>query len=705
MSSKPTYEQLEQRVKELEKIFTESKKTESTLLSNEERFRGIYEKSPIGIELYGPDGKLMDINKACLDIFGIVDIEEIKGFDLFEDPNVTDDFKDKLREGETVRCEVAFDFSKVKELHLYETTKSGIIFLDVVIAPQGFQRDKSVKGYLVLVQDNTERKLAEEALRISHDELEQRVHERTAKLRKTTERLKKEVEEHKRTEEALQESKRFLDTVFDSIQDGISVIDTELNIVRVNQAMRKRHADMLPLEGKKCYEAYQGRSEPCEICPTLRSLNSRKLEMNEISLTLADGVTSTLELFAFPMLDDFGSPRWVVEYVRDTTERKELETKLQQAHKMEAVGTLAGGIAHDFNNILGIILGNTELAIDDVPEWNRARHNLQEVRKACLRARDVVKQILTFSRQSDHQLRPIKISPIIEDALKLLRSSIPTTIKIRHNISCESDVVHADATQINQVLINLCANAAYAMKENGGILEVNLENIELDKDALAFNQNLTPGKYLRLFVKDTGDGIEPEIIDRIFDPYFTTKGVGEGSGMGLAVVHGIVMKHNGTIKVDSEIGKGSKFQVFLPVIEGEPEPEIKTFEHLAKGSERILFIDDEKDMVETIHPMLERLGYQVTAKTSSVEALEIFRTEPDKFDLVITDMTMPEMTGRNLAKELMSIRSDIPIILCTGHSDQMDDRKAKEMGISAFVMKPIVMLEMANTIRQVLDEK
>jgi PAS domain S-box-containing protein len=412
-----------------------------------------------------------------------------------------------------------------------------------------------------------------------------------------------------------------------------------------------------------------------------------------------------MDVAHFPYLEEDGSITGYVVNARDITEQKELEDKLIQAHKMEAIGTLAGGIAHDFNNILGIIVGNTELAIDDVPEWNPARHNLQEARKACLRARDVVKQILTFSRQSDQQFRPIRINPIIEDSLKLLRSSISTTIEIRHNISFESDIVRADATQINQVLINLCTNAAHAMRESGGILEVALKNIELDEDASALFQNLAPGKHLRLAVSDTGQGIDTEIVDRIFDPYFTTKEVGEGSGMGLAVVHGIVMKHKGDITVNSKMGKGATFHVFLPVIESEPESRTDTSSRLPKGDEHILVVDDEADMVDIIQPMLERLGYKVTAITSSVKALDVFQNEPDRFDLIITDMTMPDMTGDKLSNEIMKIRPDTPIILCTGFSEKIDEVTAKEMGINAFAMKPLMMSEIAVTIRNVLDTK
>ena len=385
-------------------------------------------------------------------------------------------------------------------------------------------------------------------------------------------------------------------------------------------------------------------------------------------------------------------------------EREQLETQLRQAHKMESVGTLAGGIAHDFNNILGIILGNSELAMDDVPEWNPARQNLQEIRIACLRAKDLTKQILAFSRKSGEELKPVKIGAIVKEALALLRSSIPTTIAIHQDISSESDIVRADPTQINQVLINLCTNAAHAMREIGGVLEVTLENINITKNTAVNYHHLTAGEYVQLTVTDTGHGIDPDILERIFDPYFTTKNVGDGSGMGLAVVHGIVKSHGGDILVHSKPGKGTIFHVLFPCIEEEPEQSVEITAEIPRGSENILVVDDEKAMVDVTQSMIERLGYQVSARTSSIEALEAFRSNPDRYDLVITDYTMPNMTGVELAEKLLDLRPDIPIILCTGYSDQINENKAKRKGIRAFVMKPIALSGIAKIIRNTLEK-
>jgi signal transduction histidine kinase/ActR/RegA family two-component response regulator len=391
------------------------------------------------------------------------------------------------------------------------------------------------------------------------------------------------------------------------------------------------------------------------------------------------------------------------EHKKAEDERKKLEIQLQQVQKIESIGTLAGGIAHDFNNILGIIVGNTELAMDDVPEWNPARNNLEEIRTASIRARDVVKQILAFSRQSAEEVKPVRMSPIIKESLKLMRSSIPKTIEIHQDISTNSDTVRADPTRLNQILINLCTNATHAMRDKGGVLEVGMENVEFDEDTAAHFHDLLPGEYVKLTVSDTGHGMEPKVLKRIFDPYFTTKKVEEGSGMGLSVFHGIVKAYGGTILVESKLGVGTTIQIFFPYTESNSQLEIEIPVEIPRGRERILFVDDEKAMVNAIQSMMERLGYEVTARTSSIEALAAFRANPERFNLVITDFAMPNMTGMELARELLKLRSDIPIILCTGYSDQINEEKAKGNGICELVMKPVALSEIANTIRNVLD--
>ena len=369
---------------------------------------------------------------------------------------------------------------------------------------------------------------------------------------------------------------------------------------------------------------------------------------------------------------------------------------------MEAVGTLAGGIAHDFNNILSAIIGYTELGLNDAASLPNLKKKLDEILKAGYRARDLVKQILAFSRQADHEKKAIQIKLIIKEALKLLRASIPTTIEIRHNLMSNA-MVMADPTQIHQILMNLCTNAEHAMSESGGILEVSLNNVELDRNFAMRNPEIPPGRYVCLTVSDTGHGMSEELMKRLYDPFFTTKDPDKGTGLGLSVVHGIVKSHGGTISVQSKPGKGASFNVFLPIVEKQIQPGVEIRLQVPTGNERILFVDDEKSIMDLGRQVLEQLGYEVEARSSSIEALESFKAYPDNFDIVITDMTMPHMTGAKLAHELMRIRPDIPIILCTGFSQSINEDQALKIGFRAFIMKPISIEKIARTIRQVLD--
>jgi PAS domain S-box-containing protein len=387
----------------------------------------------------------------------------------------------------------------------------------------------------------------------------------------------------------------------------------------------------------------------------------------------------------------------------DVTQKWQLEKRLAQAQKMEAIGTLAGGIAHDFNNILSAIMGYTELTLIDIPQDSAVRKNLKQVLKAGGRAKDLVQQILTYSRQREREMQPVKINLIVNEALKLLRASLPSTIRINNNITSNLAVM-SDPTNIHQVIMNLCTNAGHAMQENGGLLDVRLTDVDIDAEFAKHHPGMSPGKFVRLTVSDTGHGMSPEVIERIFDPFFSTKNKREGTGMGLSVVHGIVKSHGGTLTVDSTPGKGSVFKTFFPAIESEWVPDNEHADLMVTGTESILFVDDEAFQADIAKQMLSRLGYRLTTCTSSVEALELFLQSPEKFDLVITDMTMPYMTGDLLAKELISIRPDIPIIVCTGYSDRIDADIASEIGIRELVMKPVVMKDIAHCIRRVLDE-
>nr|MBF0223305.1 response regulator [Desulfobulbaceae bacterium] len=383
-------------------------------------------------------------------------------------------------------------------------------------------------------------------------------------------------------------------------------------------------------------------------------------------------------------------------------QKADLEVKLRQAYKMEAIGTLAGGIAHDFNNLLGAILGYSEMARDDAPQGSSIARDLDKVLIASHRAKELVKQILTFSRQSQVDLIPIAIQPIIKESLKMLRSSIPTTIEIRDDIDSECGNVLADPTQIHQILMNLCTNAYHAMEEKGGTLSIALKSASIESVAELKTSHGNSGEYIELVVADTGSGIGPDVINKIFDPYFTTKEVGRGTGMGLAIIHGIVNEYGGDIKVESILGKGTTFHVFFPVSDGDVKEAEEMSETIPQGEGHILFVDDEDILAEMGKEMLERLGYDVTVKMSSLEALEVFQNSPDSFDVIITDQTMPGMTGSDLARRILQIRPHMPIILCTGYSTLIDEKSAKFIGIREFANKPLSKITIAQLLRKVL---
>jgi PAS domain S-box-containing protein len=408
--------------------------------------------------------------------------------------------------------------------------------------------------------------------------------------------------------------------------------------------------------------------------------------------------------------DKDGQPETMVGIILDTSvkkeseaERERLELKLQQAQKMEAIGTLAGGIAHDFNNILGAILGYAQLTQMQAAGNVRVQGYVDNIFKASERAKGLVEQILTFTRQGKSQKMPSDISIVLKEVVKLLRATIPTTIEIAQNIPSNLGTVLADQTQIHQVLMNLCTNAAHAMEARGGTLTVTLESHVAAAGFQTADVDLSPGRYLKLSVSDTGAGMERAVIDRIFDPYYTTKSLGEGTGMGLATVHGIVNDHGGRIFVESVPGEGSVFSVFFPVLENPAASVPSQAPEYPTGSERILFVDDEDLLVEVGVEMLKDLGYDVVGVTRSEEALELFREQPEKYDLVITDMTMPGMTGDQMAVKMMRHRPGIPIIICTGFSKRMSAMEAASTGIRAFLMKPITVEELSRTIREVLD--
>ncbi len=388
----------------------------------------------------------------------------------------------------------------------------------------------------------------------------------------------------------------------------------------------------------------------------------------------------------------------------DITEKKEMEGRLQQAQKMESIGDLAGGIAHDFNNILFPIVGMAELLLEDLSPDSLEYQNAKQILKAGKRGSELVQQILAFSRKADHKMVPLRVQQIIKEVLKLSRSTIPSNIEITQDLQGDCGFVMADASQLHQVAMNLITNAYHAVEQKGGNISVRLNEKTLESWDLT-DIPLKPGAYVILSVSDTGYGIDPAVMNKIFDPYFTTKEQGKGTGLGLSVVYGIIKEHGGEIKVQSDLGVGTTVDVYLPMLEKSSKAEsAKDVEIHPTGSERILLVDDEESIANFEKQMIERLGYQVTLFTSSLDALSAFRGDPDAFDLVVTDMTMPKMTGDQLAKEMISIRKDVAIIICTGFSEKIDREKAKSIGIKDFLKKPASKSDFAKLLRKVLDE-
>ena len=557
-----------------------------------------------------------------------------------------------------------------------------------------------------VIVDRTKQKQAEEALKEALEGLEDQVRERTAELAEVNWGLKQEVDERKQAEQALIESEEKYRTLVETVTDVVLIVDPEGKLTYLNpQCERISGYRVEDLIGHSFTEFLSPHYIESSLERFKRGLSGEESPIEEVSILHKDGSQVPVEINTTTLFDAEGKPVGRIGVVRDISERKRLETRLLQAQRLESLGVFAAGIAHDFENILSIIRGFTDIAIREVPEKSRAKQNLDGALRGVQRAADLVKQIIAFSRQSKPEQRPVLVTPIVEDAVSLLKVSFPSTIEIRLDLQVGSGTVYADPTQIHQILMNLGTNAAHAMREKGGILEVSLLEVEMDAAALAGLPDISPGDYLRMTVSDTGEGISPEVLDRIFDPYFSTTERGEGTGLGLSVVHGIVKSHGGAITVHSKPLEGTTFHTYLPLMDykAEPEEQVIPYEPLIGGNERILFVDDEEDMVFLARQLLESLGYGVDTRTTGVEALALFRAQPDRFDLVITDMRLPGMTGERLAENIKKIRRDTPIILCTGFGEDISKERARRMGVREVLLKPLVDIDLTKTIRKVLD--
>ncbi|MFZ5570784.1 MAG: PAS domain S-box protein [Thermodesulfobacteriota bacterium] len=521
-----------------------------------------------------------------------------------------------------------------------------------------------------------------------------------------------DITERKQSEEALRESEKRFRQVYEHAAVGLARVSPGFRIMTANEA----YCRMLGYPEEELIGKHlQDITHPEVLEENIR--NQIRLGAGEIDhfrmekrFIHKQGHTIHGVLDANLIRDAAGRPLYFLGSVVDITDRiqaaemqEKLQDRLQQAQKMEAIGTLAGGIAHDFNNILFPLLGFTEMLQEDLPAGSPLHANVREILQAIMRARDLVQQILAFSRQSELEIRPIRLQPVLKEALKLLQATIPKTIRFSQTIDAACGMVLCDPTQVHQIIMNLATNAYHAMEETGGELRVELRQVRVEKRDPETG-GIPPGDYARLTVADTGAGIPGEILDKVFDPYFTTKAQHKGTGLGLSVVHGIVTRCHGEVRIASPPGRGTTVTVYLPVMATAPETDAEAEVKPAPGgTERLLLVDDEPAIVRMEQQMLERLGYHVTARTGSVEALTAFKEAPRAFDLVITDMTMPNMTGIQLTAEIKAIRPDMPVIICTGFSDQLNEEKCRLSGIAAYVLKPLIKREIAAAIRMVLD--
>jgi PAS domain S-box-containing protein len=563
-----------------------------------------------------------------------------------------------------------------------------------------------------LNKELAEKSIMESELKQHRDNLEKEVHNKTIELqtayhdlRAANEQLEAQYAQLRASQIELRESRDFLETVINNTTDGIIITNELGHIISFNKPVeiffgrKKEELIGQPVETIFLYDPDM-KEKGYEVT---REFYENGHATYDMSLRTPEQGLTHLECSTTMIPNAAGKYIASMTIMRDVSDRKRMEQQIRQSQKLESIGTLAGGIAHDFNNILAAIIGYTELSIDLAGSNRQIRENLGQVLKASERAKNLVKQILAFSRKGEPERTSILPHVIIEEVMSLIRATVPSTISIQADIPELPYAIIGDLTELHQVIMNLCTNSVHAMQDRGGVLSVSLAVVDVTAENTVGYNNITPGGYLQLCVSDTGVGISPDIMGRIFDPFFTTKEINKGTGMGLAVVHGIVRSYGGDITVETTQGKGTTFSVLFPRVEEPGTPQSHRQKSIARGSESILLVDDEEPIVQSVQALLTSMGYRVTAEQDAYQALAVFKNNPWSVDLVITDQTMPHMTGHELAREILAVRPLIPIILCTGFSEKIDDSTAKASGIQGFIMKPVSMQELSQAIRTVLD--
>jgi|GEM_PF-2286315 len=641
---------------------------EKAALDSESRFRVLFNHAPDAIIVYDYDlARVVDVNTSAEKLFGCSRGKLMESWPLeFYPPEQPD------------RREVVISYQEHLEQALAEETLN---FERAIHTADG--RDLFCEVHMIRLPSEKSRLI------------------RTSYI---------EISDRKRAEEELRQEKERYQSILKTAMNGFCLTDKQGRFFEVNDAFSQMSGytvEELKTMGIADIEAFEDMER---IKAHLRTVMKNGRGRFETRYRHKDG--HLIDVEASVSFQSSEESRFIT-FIRDITElkraeaeRKNLEFQLQQSQKMEVLGTLAGGIAHDFNNILFPIIGFTEMLIDTVPEDSDSRQSLNQILKASLRAADLVQQILAFSRQSEIELMPLKTQIIFNDTIKLMRATIPSTITIESAINEDCGMVLASATHIHQIAMNLMTNAFHAMEDSGGTMRISLSEVEITVDDIE-ELDVYPGRFLCYTVSDTGHGIGKHILDKIFDPYFTTKKAGKGTGLGLSVVQGIVKSYGGDIRVSSELGTGTEFHVYLPLIDKADDVNPATGNHLqnTKGNEHLLLVDDEETILRMEKKMLERMGYRISTCSNSLEALELFRSSSDAYDLVITDMTMPDLTGEKFAVELKQIRKDIPVILCTGFSSKISVGTVESMGVDGFLMKPVGKKDLLKTIRSLLDGK